>query len=496
MPYKDLRDFIDTLEKKGELVRIKTEVDPCLEITEILDRLLAVRGPAVIFENVKGHHIPVVANLYGTVERVALGLESDEEGLEEIGTFLAYLQQPEPPKGLIEAVKKLPFFAKVMNLTPRVVTRAPCQDVVIQGDDVDLTRLPIMTCWPGDAAPLITWPLVVTQSPSGGPYNVGVYRMQVIGKDKTLMRWLKTRGGAQHHREWKEKNMPMPVAVAIGCEPATTIAAVTPVPERIGEFHFAGLLRKEAIDLVQCKTSNLMVPAASEIVLEGEIVHGEESREGPFADHTGYYNAEESFPVFRIKCITHRSSPYYLSTITGRPPKEDAIIALALTRIFLPLLRNQFPEISDFHLPMEAVSYRIAVVSIKKEFPGHAKRVMMGLWGFLKQFLYTKYIIVVDDDINVRNWDDVVWAISTRVDPGRDITIIENTPFDYLDFSTPVPELGAKMGIDATMKYPPEVNRAWGKKIEMSMEIKELVDKKWSSLGIPNPPKSPFRKGG
>ncbi len=487
MPYNDLRDFINNLEKKGELVRIKTEVSPYLEITEILERLLLMKGPAVLFENVKGFSVPVVANLYGTIERVALGLESDEEGLEEIGTFLAYLQHPEPPKGLIEAIKKLPFFAKIMSLTPKSVNRAPCQEVIIQGDDVDLSRFPVMTCWPGDVAPLITWPLVITQSPSGGPYNVGVYRMQVIGKNKTIMRWLKTRGGAQHYREWMERNTPMPVSVAIGCEPATTIAAVTPVPERVGEFHFAGLLRKEAIELVQCMTNSLMVPATSEIVLEGEILPGEETQEGPFADHTGYYNAEEHFPVFRVKCITHRSSPLYLSTITGRPPKEDAIIALALTKIFLPLLRNQFPEIIDFHLPMEAVSYRIAVVSIKKEFPGHAKRVMMGLWGFLKQFLYVKYIIVVDDDIDVRKWDDVIWALSTRVDPGRDTTIIENTPFDYLDFSTPLPELGAKMGIDATMKSPPEVNRAWGKKVEMAAEIKELVDKKWPSLNLERP---------
>ena len=487
MPYNDLRDFINNLEKKGELVRIKTEVSPYLEITEILERLLLMKGPAVLFENVKGFSVPVVANLYGTIERVALGLESDEEGLEEIGTFLAYLQHPEPPKGLIEAIKKLPFFAKIMSLTPKSVNRAPCQEVIIQGDDVDLSRFPIMTCWPGDVAPLITWPLIITQSPSGGPYNVGVYRMQVIGKNKTIMRWLKTRGGAQHYREWMERNTPMPVSVAIGCEPATTIAAVTPVPERVGEFHFAGLLRKEAIELVQCMTNSLMVPATSEIVLEGEILPGEEAQEGPFADHTGYYNAEEHFPVFRVKCITHRSSPLYLSTITGRPPKEDAIIALALTKIFLPLLRNQFPEIIDFHLPMEAVSYRIAVVSIKKEFPGHAKRVMMGLWGFLKQFLYVKYIIVVDDDIDVRKWDDVIWALSTRVDPGRDTTIIENTPFDYLDFSTPLPELGAKMGIDATMKSPPEVNRAWGKKVEMAAEIKELVDKKWPSLNLERP---------
>ncbi len=484
MPYKDLRHFLSVLEQKGDLVRIKTEVTASYEITEILERLLARGGQAVIFENVKGYSIPVVANLFGTVRRVAIGLECDEAGLEEIGEFLAYLQQPEPPKGLIEAIKKFPFFAKVMSLTPKTVNKGACQEVVIQGSDVDLTKLPVMTCWPGDAGPLITWPLVITQSPSGGPFNVGVYRMQVIGKDRVIMRWLNTRGGAHHHREWLEKKSPMPVSVAVGCEPATTIAAVTPVPERMGEFHFAGLLRKEAVDIVKCVTNDLMVPASSEIILEGEIIPGEEAPEGPFADHTGYYNAEEKFPVMRIKCMTHRSSPLYLSTITGRPPKEDAIIGLALTRIFLPVLRNQFPEIVDFHLPMEAVSYRIAIVSIKKEFPGHAKRVMMGLWGFLKQFLYTKYVIVVDDDIDVRSWDDVIWAISTRVDPARDTVMIENTPFDYLDFSTPMPELGSKMGIDATMKSYPEVNRVWGKKIEMPADIRNLVDRKWSSYGI------------
>lgn len=486
MPYKDLREFIKDLEKRGELVRVKTEVDPEFEITEILERLLHKQGPAVIFENVKGRKIPLVANLFGTLKRVALALETDEAGLEEIGTFLAYLQQPEPPRGIIEAIRKLPFYTKIMGLTPKMINRAPCQDVILEGDDVDLSRFPIMTCWPGDAGPLITWPLVITRSPSEGPFNVGVYRMQVIGRDRTIMRWLKTRGGARHYREWMEMSKPMPVAVAIGCEPATILAAVTPVPERMGEFHFAGLLRKESVELVKCRTIDLAVPATSEIVLEGEIMPGEFSTEGPFADHTGYYNVEESFPVFRIKCITHRKDPLYLSTITGRPPKEDAIIALALTRIFVPILRNQFPEIVDFFLPMEAVSYRIAVVSIKKEFPGHAKRVMMGLWGFLKQFLYTKYIIVVDEDIDIHNWDDVIWALSTRVDPGRDVTIIENTPFDYLDFSTPLPELGAKMGIDATVKFPPEVTRVWGEKIEMAPSIKELVDRKWPSLGIPD----------
>ena len=479
MPYKDMRAFLQVLEKRGELRRIRTPVDPRLEMTEILNRLLLRQGPAVLFENVIGSDIQVAANLYGTVERVALGLETDEAGLEEIGKFLAFLQNPDPPKGWWDALRQIPFFAKVMGFHPKIVSRAPCQEVVLTGEEVDLGKFPIQTCWPEDVAPLITWPLVITRSPEGENYNLGIYRMQVTGKDRTLMRWLRARGGAHHCREWMATGKAMPVAVAIGCDPAMTIAAVTPVPERIGEYHFAGLLRKEAVELVRCKTNDLLVPATSEIVLEGEILQGEEAPEGPHGDHTGYYNAVESFPVFRVRCITHRRDPIYLTTMTGRPPKEDAVIALALNRIFLPLLKKQFPEVVDFHLPMEAVSYRIAVVSIKKAFPGHAKRVMMGIWGFLKQFLYIKFIIVVDDDIRVRQWDDVIWALSTRVDPGRDVTIIERTPFDYLDFATPLPELGAKMGIDATMKAPPEVDRPWGRKMEMSQDVVEKVDKMW-----------------
>jgi 4-hydroxy-3-polyprenylbenzoate decarboxylase len=479
MPYKDMREFLQVLEKRGELRRIRTPVDPRLEMTEILNRLLLRQGPAVLFENVIGSDIQVAANLYGTVERVALGLETDEAGLEEIGKFLAFLQNPDPPKGWWDALRQIPFFTKVMGFHPKIVSRAPCQEVVLTGEEVDLGKFPIQTCWPEDVAPLITWPLVITRSPEGESYNLGIYRMQVAGKDRTLMRWLRARGGAHHCTEWMAAGKTMPVAVAIGCEPALTIAAVTPVPERIGEYHFAGLLRKEAVELVRCKTNDLLVPATSEIVLEGEILQGEEAPEGPHGDHTGYYNAVEAFPVFRVRCITHRRDPIYLTTMTGRPPKEDAVIALALNRIFLPLLKKQFPEVVDFHLPMEAVSYRIAVVSIKKAFPGHAKRVMMGIWGFLKQFLYIKFIIVVDEDIRVRQWDDVIWALSTRVDPGRDVMIIERTPFDYLDFATPIPELGAKMGIDATMKAPPEVDRPWGRKMEMSQDVVQKVDKMW-----------------
>ena len=488
MPYKDLREFLQVLEKRGELHRVQVPVDPRLEMTEIQNRVLDQQGPALLFEKVVGSDVTVVANLYGTVGRIALGLETDEAGLEEIGEFLAYLQNPEPPKGWVDALQKIPFFAKIMSFHPKVVGRAPCQEVVLQGEEADLSRFPIQTCWPGDAAPLITWPLVITRSPEKDQYNVGIYRMQVLDRQRTIMRWLKGRGGAEHHRQWMERGEPMPVAVAIGCEPAMTIAAVTPVPERLDEFQFAGLLRKEAVELVRCKTSDLLVPATAEIVIEGEIHPGEEEPEGPHGDHTGYYNAVESFPIFRVRCITHRRNPIYLTTMTGRPPKEDAMLALALNRIFLPILKKQFPEVVDFHLPMEAVSYRIAVVSIRKSFPGHAKRVMMGLWGFLKQFLYIKFIIVVDEDIQVQKWEDVIWALATRVDPGRDVTIIERTPFDYLDFATPLPELGAKMGIDATMKTPPEVDRPWGKKMEMSPEIVEQVTRKWAEIF----PKSSF----
>lgn len=484
MIFNDLREFLNHLESKNLLKRVKAQVDANLEIAGIMDRLVKKSGPAVLFENVKGYNMPVVANLFGTQERVALGLGVAEDEFLEIGKFLAYLQRPKPPEGLWEAIKSIPSFGKILMLGPKTVKNALCQEVVLQGNDVDLSKFPIIKCWPEDAAPLITWPLVITQSPDGSQTNVGVYRMQYLDKNQAIMRWLKHRGGAHHQRLWQEKGQAMPVAVAIGCEPATIIAAVTPVPEDVSEFHFAGVLRKKAIELVECKTIPLKVPATAEIVLEGEIRHEDIAMEGPFGDHTGYYNSAEPFPVFHIKCITHRKEPLYLTTITGRPPKEDAVIGMALNKMFLPSLQLQFPEIVDFSLPMEAVSYRIAVVSIKKQFPGHARRIMMGIWGMLKQFMYVKYIIVVDDDINVHDWNDVVWAISTRVDPKRDVMIIEDTPIDYLDFSSPVAELGSKMGIDATMKRPPEVNREWGKKIEMDKAIEDLINKRWKEYGI------------
>ncbi|MDH4227080.1 MAG: UbiD family decarboxylase [Deltaproteobacteria bacterium] len=488
MLFEDLREFLKELESRGLLKRIKTEVSTELEIAEITDRLVKSGGAAVIFENVKGFSMPVISNLYGTRERVAAGLGVTEAEFGEIGEFIAYLQRPKPPEGMWEAIKKLPFFAKMLTLGPKTVGSGACQEVILEGSKADFTKLPILKCWPKDIAPLITWPLVITKAPSenneNNLYNVGVYRMQVLGPDKAIMRWLKQRGGAKHQMLWEKTGKPMPVAVAIGCEPATTIAAVTPLPEDVSEFQFAGVLRKKAIELVDCKTVPLKVPATAEIVLEGEIRHGDVATEGPFGDHTGYYNAEEKFPVFHLKAITHRKNPYYLTTITGRPPKEDAVIGTVLNTLYLPTLRLTFPEIVNFALPMEAVSYRIAVVSIKKEYPGHAKRIMMGLWGVLKQFLYVKYIIVVDDDIDVRNWNDVLWALATRVDPRRDTTFIDDTPIDYLDFSSPKDGLGSKLGIDATNKVRPETERKWGEKMEMSEEIVKLVSGKWKDYGL------------
>ncbi|MBI5588596.1 MAG: UbiD family decarboxylase [Deltaproteobacteria bacterium] len=483
MAYNDLREFLADLEKKGLLKRVATEVDRDLEAAEIMDRLVRRNGPAVLLENIKGSKIPIVGNLFGTRERVALGLGVEEEEIEEIGRFIAALQRPQPPEGLWDAVKKIPYFGKILTLGPKTVRSAVCHEVV-NTDDPDLSAIPVIKCWPGDAGPLITWPLVVTQSPNGGPFNVGVYRMQRLDGKRAIMRWLKHRGGAAHQRQWEATGRPMPVAVAIGCDPATTIAGVTPVPEDVGEYHFAGVLRKKAIELVECKTVPLKVPASSEIVLEGEIRHADTALEGPFGDHTGYYNAAEPFPVFHLKAITHRRDPLYLTTITGRPPKEDAVIGTILNKMYLPSLKLQFPEVVDFSLPMEAVSYRIAVVSIKKEYPGHARRIMLGLWGILKQFMYVKYIIVVDGDIDVHNWADVIWAIATRVDPKRDTLLIENTPIDYLDFSSPLENLGSKMGIDATAKAPPEVTRKWGERMEMTKEIVELVNSKWKDYGI------------
>jgi 4-hydroxy-3-polyprenylbenzoate decarboxylase len=496
MPYRSLRDFIERLENEGQLVRVKAPVSPFLEMTEIQTRLLAEGGPAVLFENVVGpdgrrHEMPVLVNLFGTVGRVALGMERRPDQLRALGETLAFLKQPEPPEGWREALDMLPMVKTVMTMRPKTVSSAPCQEIVWTGDEIDLARLPIQTCWPGEPAPLITWPLVVTQGPNPGGdkadnFNLGIYRMQVTGRNTTLMRWLKHRGGAQHHARWKQaRPEPLPVAVVIGADPGTILAAVTPVPDTLSEYQFAGLLRGAKVELVDCKTVPLKVPAESEIVIEGHVALDSYGDEGPYGDHTGYYNSVETFPVFTVSAITMRRNPIYLSTFTGRPPDEPSILGEALNEVFVPLLIQQFPEIVDFWLPPEGCSYRIAVVSMKKAYPGHAKRVMMGIWSFLRQFMYTKWVIVVDDDIDVRNWKDVMWAISTRMDPARDITLVEGTPIDYLDFASPDSGLGSKIGLDATNKLPPETRREWGRKIRMSDEVIEAVTKKWPSLGLP-----------
>ncbi len=502
--YTSLRDFIDRLEKDGDLVRITEEISTDREMTEIHKRVLHAGGPALLFENVvhedgRKAEMPVLCNLFGTVERVARGVTLDGkerrtgQELREVGELLAFLRQPEPPRGIKEAMGLLPLAKTVLTMKPKgfggvLGKKAPCQEVVLTGDDIDLDRLPIQTCWPDEAGPLVTWPLVVTRGPSGkreDDYNLGIYRMQKLGKNKLIMRWLKHRGGAQHHRRWKgEKPEPLPAAAVLGADPGTILAAVTPVPDNLSEYHFAGLLRGKPAELADCVTQPIKVPATAEIILEGTVSLDEYADEGPFGDHTGYYNSVEQFPDFTVTAITMREKPLYLSTYTGRPPDEPAILGEALNEVFIPLLQAQFPEITDFWLPPEGCSYRIAVVSMKKAYPGHAKRVMMGAWSYLRQFMYTKFVIVVDEDINCRSWDDVWWAVTTRMDPARDCTIIENTPIDYLDFASPVSGLGSKIGFDATDKWEGETDREWGKVLEMDEETIAKVDAKWDTLGI------------
>ena len=499
MPYDSLRDFMARLEAAGRLVRVGAPVSPVLEMTEIQTRLLAEKGPAVLFEGViredgSPYDMPVLVNLFGTLERVAWGLDREPSQFREIGVALAALRQPEPPAGLREIWDKAPLLKTALAMRPKTVRSAPCQEVVLQGADIDLGALPIQTCWPGEPAPLITWPLVVTRGPSAegrdplreDDFNLGIYRMQVLGRDRTLMRWLKHRGGAQHHARWsREKREPLPAAAVIGADPGTLIAAVTPLPETLSEYHFAGVLRGKRVELIDCKTVPLKVPAQAEIVIEGLVSLEQTGDEGPYGDHTGYYNAIEPFPVFTVTAITRRRDAIYLSTFTGRPPDEPSILGEALNEIFVPLLQQQFPEIVDFWLPPEGCSYRVAVVSIRKAYPGHAKRVMMGIWSYLRQFMYTKWVIVVDDDIAVRDWREVVWAISTRMDPARDITLVEGTPIDYLDFASPESGLGSKIGLDATSKWPPETKRDWGREIRMSDPVIEKISALWNDLGLP-----------
>ncbi len=487
MKYHDLRDFLTQLEQIGELRRVRPEIDTRFEMTEICDRVLRNAGPAILFENPKGHSMPVLGNLFGTPRRVALGMGQESvDALREVGKLLAFLKEPEPPKGLKDAWEKFPVFKQVLNMSPKIVSSAPCQDIVWEGTDVDLSRLPIQHCWPGDVAPLITWGLTVTRGPNKARQNLGIYRQQVIDRNKVIMRWLAHRGGALDFRDHclKHPGRPFPVAVVLGCDPATILGAVTPVPDSVSEYQFAGLLRGAKTELVKCLGSDLQVPASSEIVLEGFIDPEETALEGPYGDHTGYYHEQSTFPVFTIERITLRKNPIYHSTYTGKPPDEPAMLAVALNEVFVPLLQKQYPEVVDFYLPPEGCSYRLATVSIRKQYPGHAKRVMFGIWSFLRQFMYTKFIIVVDDDVNIRDWKEVIWAMTTRVDAARDTLIAENTPIDYLDFASPVAGLGSKMGIDATNKWPGESSREWGRPIVMDPAVKHRVDTLWHELGL------------
>ena len=518
MKYKDLRDFLQQLDQLGELRRIQARISPVLEMTEIADRVLKANGPALLFEQPASRHrawaIPVLANLFGTPRRVALGMGEDSvQALREVGRLLAYLKEPDPPRGLKDAWDKLPVLRQVLNMAPREAGDAPCQRNVWEHEEVDLNRLPVQTCWPDDAGPLITWGLTVTRGPNKPRQNLGIYRQQVIARDKVIMRWLAHRGGALDFRDFAQAHPgePFPVAVALGADPATILGAVTPVPDNLSEYQFAGLLRGAKTEIVKCLGSDLRVPASAEIVLEGTIRPDPDQRvtranaaqlrfkgelppqartgyemaiEGPFGDHTGYYNEREWFPVFTIERITTRDDPIYHSTYTGKPPDEPAVLGVALNEVFVPILQKQFPEIVDFYLPPEGCSYRMAVVSMKKQYPGHAKRVMFGIWSFLRQFMYTKFIVVTDDDVNVRDWQQVIWAITTRVDPIRDTTLVDHTPIDYLDFASPVSGLGSKMGLDATGKWPGETQREWGRPIAMDDAVRARIDQLWSSLGL------------
>ena len=487
MAYKNLRDFLELLESRGELKRITQEIDPYLEITEISDRTLRAGGPALLFENPKGYDIPVLCNLFGTAKRVALGMgREDVSALREMGKLLAFLKEPEPPKGFKELLSTLPQYKQVLNMPIKRLNKADCQQIVLSGEQVDLFRLPIMQCWKEDVAPLITWGLTITKGPYKKRQNLGIYRQQLIGKNKLIMRWLSHRGGALDFQEWKEVHPkePFPVSVALGTDPATILAAVTPVPDTLSEYAFAGLLRGNKTEVVKSVSNDLDVPASAEIVLEGYIDPNETALEGPYGDHTGYYNEQEIFPVFTVTHITMRENPIYHSTYTGRPPDEPAVLGEALNEVFIPILQKQFPEIVDFYLPPEGCSYRLAVVTMKKQYAGHAKRVMFGVWSFLRQFMYTKFVIVCDDDINARDWKDVIWAITTRSDPARDCTVVENTPIDYLDFASPIAGLGSKMGIDATNKWQGETQREWGIPIKKDPDIVKRIDEIWDELEI------------
>ena len=487
MQYHDLRDFLDQLETRQLLKKIDYPISPYLEMASVSDRVLQNQGPALLFTNTSILNMPVLTNLFGTVERVALGMGAESiEALRELGHLLAFLKEPEPPKSFKDALQKFPLIKHAMHMSPKIVSKAPCHEVIYEYEKVDLTQLPIQTCWPKDAAPLITWGLVTTKNPKNNRQNMGIYRQQLLNKNQLIMRWLAHRGGALDYLAWQNMHPgeKFDIAVTIGADPATILAAVTPIPDNLSEYAFAGLLRGQKTQLVKCIGSDLQVPASAEIILEGFLTPSLEAPEGPYGDHTGYYNEVQSFPVFTVERITHRKNPIYHSTYTGRPPDEPAILGVALNEVFIPLLQKQFPEIVDFYLPPEGCSYRLAVVTIKKQYPGHAKRVMFAVWSFLRQFMYTKFVIVCDEDINARNWQDVIWAMTTRMDPVRDTLLIENTPIDYLDFASPVSGLGGKMGMDATSKWPGETQREWGEVITPDEEVVKKINDIWPHLGL------------
>jgi 4-hydroxy-3-polyprenylbenzoate decarboxylase len=487
MKYQDLRDFITQLESRGLLKRIDYPVSPYLEMTLVSDRVLKAEGPALLFTQVPQSDIPVLTNLFGTTERVALGMGKESiSALRQFGQLLATLKEPEPPTGFRDALSQLPLLKQALNMAPKYINNPLCQTNVLEKEEVNLHKLPVQTCWPDDIAPLITWGLVTTKGPSKKRENTGIYRQQILNKNQLIMRWLSHRGGALDYQDWqvahpKER---FPIAITLGADPATLLAAVTPIPDPLSEYAFAGLLRGQRTQLARCIGHDLHVAANAELILEGYIEPGQLAPEGPFGDHTGYYNEVQSFPVVTIERMTYRNHPIYHSTYTGRPPDEPAILALALNELFIPLLQKQFPEIVDFYLPAEGCSYRLAIVSIKKQYPGHAKRIMMAVWSFLRQFMYTKFVIVCDDDINIRHWPDVIWAITTRMDPTRDTLMIDNTPIDYLDFASPVSGLGSKMGMDATSKWPGETQREWGRAIVVDEDIQKKVDAYWHALGL------------
>lgn len=487
MKYDSLREFITYLESVGELKRVKYSISADQEITEICDRLLKQSGPAVLFENVKGSDFPVLANLFGTPRRVALGMGgSSVNDLKKIGELLAYLKEPPPPKNFKDAFNYLPICKQLMNMSPKKIKKGSCQDIIYTNEDVNLDLLPIMKCWPDDVAPLMTWGLTITKGPEKERQNIGIYRQQKISKNKLIMRWLAHRGGALDLREWKNKfpGELFPISVAFGADPTIILAGVTPIPDTLSEYAFAGLLKGKKVEITKSISNDLSVPANAEIVLEGYIDPEEFADEGPYGDHTGYYNEVESHNVFTVTHMTMRKNAIYHSTYTGRPPDEPSILGVALNEVLVPLLKKQFPEIIDFYLPPEGCSYRLAIVTMKKQYPGHAKRVMMGVWSFLRQFMYTKYVIVCDEDVNARSWEDVIWAMTTRTDPDRDTTIIKNTPIDSLDFASPEIGLGSKMGIDATNKWKGETHREWGTPINKDARVVARIDQIWDKLEI------------